>query len=212
MPAFDTNQINLMAGGQFYMVDLIEIDFPAGILGILGISTSLYLCNAFGDLDLTTDTGAHTFIGGKNGLLDTPSVVATAQQDKQTIDVTLSALNLLYVATIQEGRFMNTPIRLYKQPYDGDSIANGELQAVGSPVKVFQGYIKGASYQTGPGGNSCTFYCHHWLYDNQRTNHLRTNKDNWTHWSDKVLSGKVGPATPFVNMNKEDFQVRWGIN
>ena len=80
MPAFSSAQIDLLATGKFYVVDLIEIDFPSkytssSLLGTLMPSTTLYLNNSYTDLELTTDTGTNTFIGGKNGMMSTPNVI-----------------------------------------------------------------------------------------------------------------------------------------
>ena len=216
MPAFSTAQTNLLATGKFYAVDLIEIDFPSkytssGLLGTLMPSTTLYLNNSYSDLSLTTDTGTNTFIGGKNGMMTTPSIIQNVDKSRMTINIQLSALNLFYVATIQESSYINAAVRIYKQLYDGsDIITYGNIRAVGSPVKLFQGYIKGASYNVGQ-DNTCTFFCHHWLYDNKRTNTLQTNHESFRAWQTRTGVSHNPNKEPFQNQGAENFKVRWGV-
>jgi len=216
MPAFNTAQIDLLTTGKFYVVDLIEIDFPtkytgSGLLGTLMPSTTLYLNNSYGDITLTSDTGSHTYIGGKNGMMTTPSIVQNVDKSRMTINIQLSALNLFYVATIQESSYVNAGVRIYKQLYDGENIlGTGGLQAVGSPVKLFQGYIKGASYNVGS-DNTCTFFCHHWLYDDKRINTLQTNNESFKAWQTRSGISHNPSKEPFQQMGAEHFKVRWGI-
>ena len=144
MPSFSANQIAAIESRAYYACDLIEMDFTNTILSdILSISTSLFLCTAYTDLELTTDTGTHTYIGGKNGLLTTPNVTQSVDQSKTTVDINVSAQNLLYVATVQDGVFMNTAVRLYKCIFSSDTASsNTGLTIIDSPVQMFKGFIK----------------------------------------------------------------------
>lgn len=216
MPAFSSAQTTLLATGKFYAVDLIEIDFPSqysnsSLLGTLMPSTTLYLNNSYGDIELTTDTGTNTYIGGKNGMMTTPSIIQNVDKSRMTINIQLSALNLFYVATIQESSYINAAVRIYKQLYDGEDIlTKGALLAVGSPVKLFQGFIKGASYNVG-NDNLCTFFCHHWLYDNKKTNTLQTNHESFRQWQERTGIDHNPNKEPFQNQGAENFKVKWGV-
>ena len=67
----------------------IEYAMPVPIINIIN-EEGIF----FTDLNLTTDTGAHVFIGGKNGLLTTPNITQSSDNSKTTVDINLSALNL----------------------------------------------------------------------------------------------------------------------
>lgn len=223
MPSFSANQLAAIETRAYYACDLIEMDFTASISSDLGLGGNpLFLCTANTDLTLTTDTGSHTYIGGKNGLLTTPNVTASADNSKTTVDINLSALNLLYVATVQDGSFMNTGIRLYKCIFSSDtSDSNTGLTIIDSPVQMFKGFIKGAQYNAGANSNTVTFNCHHFLFDSKTVNGVRTNPENFKTWEEnswKNTYANVNPqltpsyATPFENQAAQNFDVRWGSN
>lgn len=221
MPSFSTNQLAAIESRAYYACDLIEMDFTASISSDLGLGGNpLYLCTAYTDLTLTTDTGTHTYIGGKNGLLDTPSVSQAADTSKTTVDITLSALNLLYVATVQDGVFMNTGVRLYKCIFSSDTAdSNSALTIIDSPVQMFKGFIKGAQYNAGTNDNIVTFNCHHFLFDDKTINNCRTNTSQYLNWEKNSWAktyANVNPQLtpsgyrPFENQGAENFDVRWG--
>ena len=221
MPSFSANQLAAIESRAYYACDLIEMDFTAAISAELGLGGNpLFLCTANADLTLTTDTGTHTYIGGKNGILDTPSVSQAADSSKTTVDITLSALNLLYVATVQGGDFMNTGIRLYKCIFSSDtSDSNTGLTIIDSPVQMFKGFIKGAQYNAGANDNQVTFNCHHFLFDNTTTNNLSTNVENFKTWEKNSWANtyaNINPnltndnRLPFTNQETSAYEVRWG--
>lgn len=219
MPSFSANQIAAIESRAYYACDLIEMDFTNTILSdILSISTSLFLCTAYTDLELTTDTGTHTYIGGKNGLLTTPNVTQSVDQSKTTVDINVSAQNLLYVATVQDGVFMNTAVRLYKCIFSSDTASsNTGLTIIDSPVQMFKGFIKGAQYNAGNNDNTVTFNCHHWLFDDKTAKNLRTSEDSYNTWKTQYLNPSLGSTfgyemstKPFQGMAQKNFDVRWG--
>ena len=219
MPSFSANQLAAIESRAYYACDLIEMDFTNDILtNVLGIGTSLFLCTAYTDLSLTTDTGTHTYVGGKNGLLTTPSVTHSSDNSKTTVDINLSALNLLYVATVQDATFINSNVRLYKCIFSSDTASsNTGLTIIDSPVQMFKGNIVGASYNAGQNDNVVTFNCHHWLFDNKTKNGCRTDDRSFKEWVltkdnkyDNIPFTPKDNAMPFRNMTPENFDVRWG--
>lgn len=219
MPQFSANQLAAIESGAYYACDLVEMDFTATILSsVLSRSTPLYLCTAYTDLELTTDTGTHTYIGGKNGLLTTPNVTQAVDNSKTTVDINLSSQNLLYVATVQDGVFINTAVRLYKCIFSSDTAdSNSGLTIIDSPVQMFKGFIKGAQYNAGANDSTVTFNCHHWLFDNTTTKTLRTNQDSYQTWKTQYLNPSLGSTygwdstqKPFQGMAQKNFDVRWG--
>ena len=224
MPSFSANQKAAIESRAYYACDLIEMDFTNSILTeFFGGGTSLYLCTAYTDLELTTDTGTHTYVGGKNGLLTTPNVTQSSDNSKTTVDINLSALNLLYVATVQDATFINTNVRLYKAIFDADTAdSNSSLTIIDSPVQMFKGNIVGASYNAGANDNTVTFNCHHWLFDDKSANGTITEEIAYKHWLEdnysryRTSNGLYNwmpsgvEKTPFQNMSQENFDVRWG--
>lgn len=219
MPSFSTAQLAAIESGAYYACDLIEMDFTAAILSDLGISSPLHLCTAYTDLELTTDTGTHTYIGGKNGLLSTPNVTGNADNSRTTVDIDLSALNLLYVATVQDGTFINTGVRLYKCIFSSDTAdSNTGLTIIGSPVQMFKGFIKGAQYNAGANDNSVIFNCHHFLFDDKTINTVRTEAQQYQIWYKNSYGPTFGilpeassiGRVPFFEMASKNFDVRWG--
>jgi hypothetical protein len=219
MPAFSAAQLAAIETGAYYSCDLIEMDFTQTILDDQYSGTPLYLCTAFTDLELTTDTGTHNFIGGKNGLLTTPTVSANVDNDKTTVDISLSSQNLLYVATVQNGAFMNTDVRLYKCIFSSDTAeSNTALTIIDSPVQMFKGQIKGATYSAGIDEGSVVFNCDHWLFDNTTVNMLSTDPSKYWKWLENKFNPQNNGVAPFNYIPPLDLspfrpftgEVRWG--
>ena len=223
MPSFSANQLAAIESRAYYACDLIEMDFTNEVLtDVLGIGTSLFLCTAYTDLNLTTDTGSHVYIGGKNGLLTTPNITQSSDNSKTTVDINLSALNLLYVATVQDANFINTAVRLYKCIFSADTAdSNTKLTIIDSPVQMFKGNIVGASYNAGANDNTVTFNCQHWLFDdktkggvitesNRYTHYLETNFKRYRETDPKFNWQPTASKLPFTDMEPGTFDVRWG--
>lgn len=213
MPAFSSAQLAAIETRAYYSCDLIEMDFTAAI-------STLYICTASADLTLTTDTGSHTFVGGKNGLMTTPSIAGTVNNSKTTVDIMLSAQNLLYVATVQDGSFMNTDVRIYKCIFSSDTAdSNTGLTIIDSPVQMFKGQIKGAQYNAGINEATVTFNCDHWLFDNKTVNQVRTNPSLYSNWVKDKYNSQYNTGWPLNYEPPEDrtpfgqrvVEVRWGM-
>ena len=202
--SFTSGQTALFTAGKFYTTDLVEMDFDSSIGGTQYLATTAY------DIDTETATsgGIKTYSGG-GVLLSRSQLKNPAEITRNTVTLTFSGLSSFFVNQVQNDKYYNVAVRIYKAFYGED------LQQVDDPVLFYKGEVKGASYNVGPDNAEAIYEVSHNLFNFKKKADYKTNTDSFMRYRQAVKDS--GIDVPYSNAIwntfktvDEDDAVRWG--
>ncbi len=200
--SFTSGQTALFTAGRFYVVDLVEMDFATAIGGTQYLATTAY------DIDTSTATsgGLQTYSGG-GVLLSQSQFKIPAEITRNTVSLSFSGLSSFFVNQVQNDRYYNVDVRIYKAFFGED------LQQVDDPVLFYKGQVKGANYSVGPDGATAVYEVSHNLFNFAKRADYKTNTGDYNKYENALKNSGVTniPSQYLIYADTDDTEnVRWG--